>query len=313
MSKVVLFSTRAIGGDTLFGKDCEQRILNSDDSPIFKYFIGGGASDEEKKELGKKFPPSSCFDEIKKYCSQIGVWEHGYEKMEEEDVLANLSDNEKIRYDNNFKNLISKYYSPDNQAAIEFNLDSLKTYLLNDTNNEPIRFAYNIDNPNTGVSIDERFSIYIKSQPIEKPEFVFMAIWPLGRTERKEENGYNVWISTLVKQICKVVENCEEIILLLHERDIFDPQPFKVIIPQKEYTVDSNRNVNLSVAIFQHSSGDPINGILNKPENGLSTVYSNISTILTKWGDMIKAGNEHTICQVYHNLVNALDKKNQAE
>lgn len=316
MSKVVLFSTRAIGGNTLFGTNYTRCILNSDDSPIFKYFIEGGATDDEKKELGNNFPPSSCFDEIKKHCSQIGVWKVDYEKMEEEDVLDNL--NEELNNDEQYKSLLTKYYSSGNQASIEFNLNSFKEYLSKEPNNHDkksiIRLALNIDNPNTDVAVEERFSIYVKPQSIENTEFVFMAIWPLGRTEeRKKENGYNVWISTLVQQICNVVENCEEIILLLHDKDICGDQPFKVIISQKEYKVDLSRNVNLSVAIFQHAPGDPIYDILIKPETNLSSVYDSISSILTKNCDMTNAGKAHTTRQVYHNLVNELDKNNQAE
>lgn len=312
MSKVVLFSTRAIGENTLFGIDCERRILNSDDSPIFKYFTGDGVSDDEKIKLGSYFPPSGCFDEIKKYCSQIGVWKVDYENMNEEEVLANLSNNNIISNDEGYLSLVSKYYINDGKAATGFNMDNLKAY-LNDSNNKPIRSALNIDNPNMDVAIGERFSIYVKPQPGEESEFVFMAIWPLGRTESKEENGYNVWVSTLVQQICKIVKNCEEITLLLHDKDICESQPFRIIIPQTEYTVDPNRNVNLSVAIFQHTPGDPINAILNKPETDLSEAYKNIFTVLTKAEDMRKAGNAHTTHQVYRNLVNALDNKTQAE
>lgn len=314
MSKVVLFSTRAIGGNTLFGANCERRILNSDDSPIFKYFIGGGASDDEKKELGKYFPSGSCFDRIKNYCSKIGVWKVDYEKMEEETVLNFLSSDKRLNNDEYFTRLLTEYYSGAEQASIVFNADSFMKYLSNNPNNNPnIRFALNIDNPNMEVAIDERFSIYVKSQPSEEPEFVFMAIWPLRRTESKEENGYNVWVSTLVEQICKIVEKCEEITLLLHDKDICESRPFKVIIPQKKYTVDSNRNVNLSVAIFQHTPGDPINDILKKPGTDLSEAYKNIFNVLTKAEDMRKAGNAHTTRQVYQNLVNAPDNKKQAE
>lgn len=315
MSKVVLFSTRTIGENTLFGAGCRQCIHSSENSPIFKYFTGDGASNDEKIELGKNFPPSSCFDEIKKYCSQKSVWTDDYEKMEEEDVLADLSNNEEIKNNEEFISLISKYYDSNGcQVAIAFNLDSLKKYLENVSNNKPLPLALNIDNPYTDVTLDVRFSIYIKPQADENPEYVFMSIWPLGRTETKvENNGYNVWISTLVQQICNIDQNCEEITLLLHDKDISDSQPFKVIIPQKEYTVDSNRNVNLSVAIFQHTPDDPINDILIKPETNLSSVYDSISTILTKKCDMTKAGNAHTTRQVYQNLVNALGNENQAK
>lgn len=314
MSKVVLFSTRAIGENTLFGTDCKRRILNQDNSPIFKYFTGVGASDDEKKELGKYFPSGSCFDRIKNYCSNKGVWSVDYEKMEEETVLDFLSSDKRLNNDEYFTRLLTEYYSGAEQASIVFNADSFMKYLSNNPNNNPnIRFALNIDNPNMDVAIGERFSIYVKPQPGEESEFVFMAIWPLGRTESKEENGYNVWVSTLVQQICKIVKNCEEITLLLHDKDICESQPFRIIIPQTEYTVDPNRNVNLSVAIFQHTPGDPINVILNKPETDLSEAYKNIFTVLTKAEDMRKAGNAHTTHQVYRNLVNALDNKTQAE
>lgn len=308
MSKVVLFSTRHIHIDEenyLFGKNCQSLVSENGEKfhLLVDYFTKCDSENNLFLKYYKKTDPNA---EIIKYLKEKRLWKPEYEKKSLNEVLKEIT---KDLPDPSELNNKVKARKDSTKVSNEFDYDMFwKDVLLNESIPK-----VNIDKDS--ATLQDRFSIYILGNPNDAltRDFVFMAIWPLRRTESKEENGYNVWVSTLVEQICKIVEKCEEITLLLHDKDICESRPFKVIIPQKKYTVDSNRNVNLSVAIFQHTPGDPINDILKKPGTDLSEAYKNIFNVLTKAEDMRKAGNAHTTRQVYQNLVNAPDNKKQAE
>lgn len=311
MSKVVLFSTRHIHIDEenyLFGKNCQSLVSKNGENfhLLVNYFTKCDSGNNLFLKYYKKTDPNA---EIIKYLKEKRLWKPEYEKKSLNEVLK------EIRKDlPDPSELDNKVKARKNSTKVseEFDYGMFWEDVLS---NKSHLKELNIDKDKDPVTLQDRFSIYILGDPNDAltKDYVFMAIWPLAQTRKFNENGENLWISTLVEQICKIVENCEEITLLLHEKDICESQPFRIIIPQKEYTVDSNRKVNLSVAIFQHTPGDPINAILKKPQTDLSEAYNNIFTVLTKAEDMRKAGNEHTTRQVYQNLVNAPDNKKQAE
>ncbi len=159
---------------------------------------------------------------------------------------------------------IEAYYNSIEKTQIE-NEDSLTLCgrLKKDTNN--VQTPYNLDKEaNTQLSpgpwLHYRFSYY-KLKNKNSDDVAVYAVWPLYNISPLV-NGNSPWVEALVDQFLNVLNpGAEELFLILHDNDIEDHTPFKVIID------DKLGRTSRHVALFQHDSIDEIGSFLLKAPN----------------------------------------------
>lgn len=125
--------------------------------------------------------------------------------------------------------------------------------------------SYNLDPAEPGVEgpwMTYRFSYYELNN--NNNDVSVYAVWPLER-ESPYNKGKYPWIEALMDQFLTILNpDAKEIFLLLHDNDIKDHTPFKIIIDDTAGTVARH------VALFQHDNLDEIGSFLSKTPNNIS-------------------------------------------
>lgn len=161
-----------------------------------------------------------------------------------------------------YANQLRQYESDKNLYKVEDFVKKLKEYDNKERKktDEFLHLNFNIagnrDNINTFVF--PRFTLYSMNEPdkIDQDEKIVYAVWPL----EEQSVPKNKWLDALCDEILERHNTDKEIeiYLVLHGKDLYAQQTFKIEEIQKKI-----QNFTRSVAVFEHTI-DPVAEILSK-------------------------------------------------
>lgn len=172
---------------------------------------------------------------------------------------------------------------------------------------------YNIEGPNSYDmnNFECRFKIYSFFKD-EENDYAAFSVWPLKYCRGKKE-----WISVLIEEVNTWCSQCEEVLLILHDKDIETKgTPFRVI-EKKDYSLQGNRKIKYTLCLFQHSSTDPINRVLdnyfveNSDTHTPKTLFEDIERICSIAYSMKKVCEEQMTKSAYEKAIGLITSKAQ--
>lgn len=121
------------------------------------------------------------------------------------------------------------------------------------------------------------------------------AVWPLKTESTRDKSGNYEWVTALTDQFLdKLNPGAEKLFLILHDNDIEDHTPFKVIID------DKHGNTARHVALFQHENQDEIGSFLLKTSNDCSP--EDVKSYVEQ--EILVARIRKWLCDAYDNITN---------
>jgi len=312
MSKtVIVFSTRSIyphSEDCLFSeRQCQRKIFSHKD--LADYFWNDIKQDEEhlkslltddyfsneKKQALVEFLDQHK-EELEKVITKYEL-KQNYSTTDFEWIGDITNDSEIVYSDKEQLNTLSQdYFDSIDQATRIKTEDNLVLCgkLNNDVNAKqaPFNLDPEVDTQlYPGPWLHYRFSFYELNG--RSDNIAIYAIWPLDNASPLND-GSSPWLEALTSQFLDLNSNAEELFLILHDNDIKDHTPFKVIID------DSVHGVARHVALFQHDSTDEIGSFISRAPNncGPEEVSSFVEEKVTK-ARILKL-----LCDAYDYIIN---------
>ena len=127
--------------------------------------------------------------------------------------------------------------------------------------------------------LHRRFSLYLLKN--EKcPDYATYAVWSL-RDDKNNDKKYNRWRDALIREVLeRNQDDCEEIILAIHDRDAGQHVPFEKREYKNEYKY-KGKTVSYSVVLFDHANSR-IHPLLRQSLS-CSSVYEKISELIKSY------------------------------
>ena len=337
-SKVLLISTRKIQKEGIFQpfRRCPQ-ISKS----LCDYFLANnkGKLEEYKanylKELEScQFPDAvdsstnAVFDVDKLYSEWVEAIQTDpmkcalakVDKKACKEILRLISENSKAAAVNKF---ISLYDSiPDasqheDMVVLRQRSNDLSTALMRVITEERQDNGFTVEDFNTcsdmpwdvnidatGKTLQERVSLY---ECAGTNLYHIYTVWPLTTSCNDDS-----WRDALLQAVLEQNQDCEEIILWLHDNDLEDTSnsTFHVLYYKKDWVIN-NKNFRISLGVFQHPDPE-FNGILFSKVNQADqakNIFESVDSLFSVIDKMQKCNNGGIIAREYESLTLQMTQK----
>ena len=186
------------------------------------------------------------------------------------------------------------------KSSINNNIDIIKRKrgleLCNDLEKNSKQASYDLDPYNPSVEGPWLYYRFCYYELNNKPDISVYSVWPLHFNSPQQDGKYQ-WVVALTDQFLsdKLGNNdATELYLILHDNDIEDHTPFKVIID------DTIGKTARYVALFQHENRDEIGEFLLNTSNDCSPEH--IKSYVEE--QIMVARIRKWLCDAYDHIIN---------
>ena len=272
--KVVLFSTR----DLEYGKDSKDYMFNLEyckpdkvkTKEFCDYFIGECIPEEIVDYFNKK-----NWHAVKEQLKEMSLWKKTWE---EEDLQKQYDHVCELNKDD-VNSMLEKFETDIDGIAYKTSLELVneigKDYVFQD---EKLNIGCDRQNENLPY-LHLRFVLYEMSSNTDK--YAVYGVWTLG-----QKGNCETWCDSLCSEILFRNPDCEEIILMLHDKDVkpktvFDNVKYRELKSIVNPGNNRKHNFILTVSLFEHPN-TPVGRLLKTPKLSSEKIFHIVSELINK-------------------------------